>query len=282
MPEYPKIVKKKVVEDGKVNGKPLTLHQLLQNPSGWGTAFLARRDEIKANLEARYYKILKKHATDIKLVIYTIGKQYLFHFEFPSESLEKIIYDVCLLFIPNDADDEKSRTLSNYQLKMFSNNPASTFFYTYVLNNGGLLIDFLKAKCSDIALKKPPKIRNPVETMGFDKSIYFSCLYIREHRLYEKTNINRYNKKWDKKSFLKNIKDQETMIKEREIEKKKQEEKKKKEKKNEIIKKNNKKINEENQKKLDERNNKGVKPGTKSGIKKATKSATKSATKKGL
>jgi len=51
-----------------------------------------------------------------------------------------------------------------------------------VYNKDGNLIPFLKKKLSSKALTQAPKVRNPNESHGFEKSVYFACLYIREHK----------------------------------------------------------------------------------------------------
>jgi hypothetical protein len=57
-------------------------------------------------------------------------------------------------------------------MKYYSNSPAYQFIYQYVLYHRGLIPDSLTPVLSDIAITKPPVIRNPDETLGFEKSLY--------------------------------------------------------------------------------------------------------------
>jgi hypothetical protein len=117
------------------------------------------------------------------------------------------MYDVVIHFSPVNKEDINSNSINDYGVKVFSNSPAFTFTYTFVMNINGLLVDFLKkTKCSNPALTQAPKLRNPVEQYGFEKSIYYAALFIREHKLTVKGNIDRMTNKLDVNYLLSEIK----------------------------------------------------------------------------
>lgn len=215
--------------------KIITMKNLLQNPSGTQSAYFARRDLIIANLEDRYYKLAK--VKKLNLDIYTDKGDYFFHLKVPSEKFtEDLEYDVVLQFIPVGGSTG-DMTISNYTIKMFSNSPNFMFTYAYVFNKDGVLVDFTKKKLSEQCLRDEPKVKNPLQSYGFEKSVYFSLLYLKENRLTYKSSLAQA-KKLDTKSILKNIVSSEDKLKEYNIldakekeERKKQreEEKKKKE-----------------------------------------------------
>ena len=184
----------------------LTFHQLVQNPTGKQSAYMASRERIKLDLESRYYKLLKKVKGNFNFNLYVDKNNYLFHFKIPSEKFDDLFYDVLINFIPIDVENEKSNMLNNYSVKLFSNSPAFTFTYTYVLNMNGLLIPFIKSKCNKLALTKRPRIKNPVEQYGFEKSIYFASLFIKENKLLFKESLRQYTKSLNEKKILRSIK----------------------------------------------------------------------------
>jgi len=161
----------------------VNLKSFLQNPSGWGSASLARRDLIRRDLEDRFYVLYKSAKSQFKVKTY-IDKDgdYYFHMKIPSEFYWSmgLTYDVVLKF--NMSEKNKlDPTLANYQLNFYSNSPAFQFIYAYVYNQDGNLIPFLNRKLSRKALTQAPTVRNPSMSHGFEKSVYFAALFIRNN-----------------------------------------------------------------------------------------------------
>ena len=211
----------------------LTLNSLLQNPTGFSTSYMASRKHIIENLENRYQKLLVKHKKFVYKT-FKVGKDYLFLFEIPSESLEDFYYDVCVYFyIDSENEDgnrvepsqmekiEEDRTINRYNVKVFSNSPAFTFTYAYVLNKHNLIPDLFRDKCSKISLEEPPKIKNPVEVYGFEKSLYFASLYLRDQKLYNKYEIQKNLFIFDKIKMLLKVRSSESKLKDINVMKKK-------------------------------------------------------------
>lgn len=169
----------------------ITMDSYMKNPVGHGSASVARRDVIRRNLESRYLTLYRRHKKDFKVAGSYLDKDgnYLIHFKIPSEFYD-LQYDVVLRFLV----DDKSRidtTLKNYQLQLFSNSPNFVYTYAYVYNKDGNVIPFLKNKISRIAFTQPPVVRNPNQSYGFEKSVYWAILYIRENpKVVNKANMN--------------------------------------------------------------------------------------------
>lgn len=184
--------------------KIVTMQNLLKNPSGPYSAYFARRDLTIANLEDRYATMIKDKK-EFKLEIFKEKDTYLFFFKVPSEKYEKIHYDVVIQFSPITTNSKTDFTLSNYSVKLFSNSPNFLFTYTYVYNQDGILINFLKEKINDRALTEPPNVRNPIQSYGFEKSVYYALLYIKYNRLNVKSALDSKASKLDIKKLLKAI-----------------------------------------------------------------------------
>jgi len=88
------------------------------------------------------------------------------------------------------------------------------FTYTYVLNQENILVNMLKTtKYSKQALKDRPKVTNPVEIFGFEKTCYYACKYIMEKKLYTKSEIEKNSTEITKTTrvdLLNNIMSQES------------------------------------------------------------------------
>lgn len=176
-----------------LNGKTIvTIDQFLTNPSGKGSSMMARRVEIKKDLDNRYYNLLKNSTKNGNFTyrVYIDKNTYFFWFQIPSETYKEIYYDVVLEFLPTDKKTESFSTINDYGMHFFSNSPHMMFTYTYVLNQENLLVDMLRTtKYSKEALKNHPRITNPVEMFGFEKTCYFAAKYINEKKLYTKSEI---------------------------------------------------------------------------------------------
>ena len=111
---------KRVRYPKKKNKETLTLNQFLQNPTGKFSAFMARRDYIKRDMEIRYDNLLKRFKKYLKLSIYKDKDNYYFVFKMPSEEYgEDIFYDVVIKFIPPNKETIDKTTLTDYNINIF-------------------------------------------------------------------------------------------------------------------------------------------------------------------
>jgi hypothetical protein len=170
--------------------KVMTMTQLIQNPTGPYSAYFARRDLTIRNLEERYRSLMQQRGSDLKLKQLRDKDDYYFFFKIPSETYEKLHYDVVIKFSPIVDQSKSDFSLNNYRVQLFSNSPNFVFTYAYVYNQDDMLIDFLKPKISEKALTEAPGIRNPIQSYGFEKSVYFALLYIKGNRLNVKSSGN--------------------------------------------------------------------------------------------
>jgi hypothetical protein len=69
-------------------------------------------------------------------------------------------------------DPMMKRPFVHRDMKYYSNSPAYQFIYEYVLYHRGMIPDTLTPILSDKAINNRPHLRNPDETLGFEKSLY--------------------------------------------------------------------------------------------------------------
>lgn len=190
----------------------LTLNDILTNPTGKKTAYVANRAAIKEDLERKYYKLMKKVNNKLSYKIYKEGVDYYFHFKIPSSTYDGLFYDVVLQFYPEDKKMSQDKTISRYYVNIFSNSPSFMFTYTYVVYHNNMLPKGFKKYCSKEALRNHPTTRNPVEVYGYEKSVYFACLYIIINKLYNKFQIERSLFRFNNKTFDDTIMTQENKL----------------------------------------------------------------------
>jgi hypothetical protein len=189
--------RRKITFPKKKEAETMSLRQFLQNPTGKYSSQFARRDMVKANLLERYTRTMKKNGNKLNWHVYKVDETYLFHFKMPSEEFgDEILYDVVLQFLPTD-EARGDLTINNYDMRFFSNSPGFTFTYAYVMYNSDRMVDLLAFKFDDRALKDEPKVRNPIESFGFEKSCYFAAMYMGQQGIHKKTEIENILSKWD-------------------------------------------------------------------------------------
>lgn len=189
----------------------LNLKELLNNPAGKGSGHTAARYAIKENLDRRYNALISKHSK-FTYNIYRDGTSYFFHFKIPSETHDDFFYDVVLEFYPENHIDNLRAYLTDYEIRVFSNSPAFTFTYTYVVNDSKRTIKQLMSKYSNDALTNQPVVRNPVENYGFEKSVYYAAMYIQKNRLLLVSKLSSMIKKDKISSMVNKVSNQESKV----------------------------------------------------------------------
>jgi hypothetical protein len=172
----------------------ITMKEFLKNPVSSGSASVARRDQIRFNMEHRFNVLYRAAKGQFEAKIYPIKDNVYFHIKVPSEEFypEKLRYDVVIRFIPPNKDS-KELGLDKYYMNVFSNAMNFSFTYAYVFNKLGLMIPWLKPKLPKRVFTDAPVIRNPEEALGFEKSIYFALLYLQlnHNKLFKDKNIKK-------------------------------------------------------------------------------------------
>lgn len=184
----------------------ITASQFLKNPTGKGSATVARRDRIILDMRSRFSYLYKKNKKNFKLKIFLYNDNYYFYFQIPSEEhfRDNLIYDVIIEFRPPDEKAAKSKDLNRYLIRFISNSPNFMFTYGYVYNKDDLLISWLSYKLGKRALNEPPEMRNPRQEYGFEKSVYFALLYLETNprALKNPLHLTLPNRNRIKKSFM--------------------------------------------------------------------------------
>jgi hypothetical protein len=165
-----------------------SLNQLISNPSGIGSSFLSSRKAIKEDLYRKFVAVVEKNKkTPFRMASFEDKKEekIYFHIQVLSESLEKpFFFDVVLEF---NTIEWTKKALMESEVKIFSNSPSFVFSYAFVAKENDLIIPWMEKLIEKKALTENPRVRNPVEIMGFEKSIYFAYLWMEENEFFKRS-----------------------------------------------------------------------------------------------
>ena len=148
----------------------------MENPTGKGTAFLAKRGLIRKGMTESFIYLLQHYRKAFYAIPYKLQNgNMLYHVKVPSEKYKenKIQYDVFF-----ELTYESGKRLAHQYIQMFSNCPSFIFSYCYAYNTKSLIIDRMKRYLPNQALTQPPSVRNPDLQLGFEKSTWIAASYL--------------------------------------------------------------------------------------------------------
>ena len=105
----------------------------------------------------------------------------------PSESVKGIYYDIVFEFSLEKYDDVKS--VLDLPCTVFSNSPSFSYTYANVFIQRDLLCNWLKSKYDKSVQKHDAGIRNSSHIIGYEKSLYYSALFISLNQRDQISNI---------------------------------------------------------------------------------------------
>lgn len=191
-----------------------TLEKFLQQPFGSANA-----DRTKLQ---KYSQMYSENTQKIELYSHTkIEDSYYFHVKIPSESNkdQKVYYDVIIRFFTNDDRIKKSSSLNEYYIQFFSNSPGFIYNYAVLYKQNGFLIEQLYTKMDPQYFNKLPVKTNKKLDLSYDKSIYFACRFLVEHRFRVLSKIGSHlgGKSLSPQQFFQGIKDFQTVKMEQDL-----------------------------------------------------------------
>jgi hypothetical protein len=145
------------------------------------------------NLTYRYVKNIKEQ---IKVKFFKEGDMYFVYAKIPSESNDKypdaapVFYDVIFQFIPPNKASLAADSIREYDVKAFSNIPSFLYTFNYVFYHRKALIELPGGYYSPRALNEKARIRNPLNLLGIDKSLWFTTYYLDDHRFFKRTTFD--------------------------------------------------------------------------------------------
>ena len=170
----------------------MTFEDYINNPMGKGSAVMssAHREVMRMQYKKKFDNILlrEKGKMDYRLFKDEKHNTYWVYVRIPSELCKNFYYDTIIKFYADEKVKGGGKDLFKYYSEFYSNDPAFVYTYAYVFAHNDLFIKELTSKMSKEALKKSPKEKNPTESVGYVKSLYFVYLLM-QNRSLNKVNI---------------------------------------------------------------------------------------------
>lgn len=181
----------------------MTYDQYIQNPMGVKNAVFSARDMYHSMYSKKWDAIRLRENGIIDFLLMKDNTDYYIYIKIPSEVVPKFYYDVVIRFYP--PKDRKAipmeRTLSNYNVQFFSNDPSFVFTFAHAFKANNMLFTDLNERMARLALRKQAAERNPQDQVGYVKSLFFAYLEIKHKGLMQKIKFGTAEK-YDKKKLL--------------------------------------------------------------------------------
>lgn len=191
----------------------MTFDQYTQNPMGVANAVFSAREMYRAMYTEKLNKIMVREMGKITYHLYKSKSKYYTYIKVPSEVVDKFYYDVIIEFTPpKDIKSKTSRTLKDYTVRFYSNDPSFVFTFTHAFIKNGMFITEFSDKMSKEAIKHKATMKNPKDEVGYVKSIYFAYLIMQKYDLFNKI---KYFDKYDEKHVKRMVMDADTKIAQR-------------------------------------------------------------------
>ena len=209
----------------------MTLEEYIANPMGKNNATFTPliRESIKNSYKVKFDNVMLRENGKIGYYLYKDSKNnaYYIHIKVPSEVIEKFYYDVVFKFFTSSDDNtEGGKNLEKYQVQFFSNDPAFVYFHAHTFMENGLFLNEMAVKMSKEAINRKAVEKNPNDSIGYVKSLYFAYLYMKE-RGFLKTITFQSAQKYDKMLLASMIMNADLKIELRQVEEKKRDKRKK-------------------------------------------------------
>jgi hypothetical protein len=170
----------------------MTYDEYIMNPMGKGSAVMsaAHREVMRMQYQKKFDNILLREKGKLDYRLFTNAKNntYWIYVKVPSELCKNFYYDVLVRFNADEKVKSGGKDLFKYNVRFFSNDPAFVYTYAYVFAHNDLFINELSSKMSREALKQKPTEKNPNNSVGYVKSLYFVYLLMQNRNL-NKTSV---------------------------------------------------------------------------------------------
>lgn len=197
----------------------MTFEQYILNPMGKNNAVLnaSTREIIRAEYIRKFDNILLRESGRIEYYLYTDSKSntYWAHIKVPSEVVKDFYYDVVLKFYTDEKGLGAGQDLFKYNVNFYSNDPAFVFTYAHVFLVNKLFVKELSSKMSREAITKGPKEKNPSNSIGYVKALYFAYLIMQNKKLNKLSKFKGESKPLDIKSLVASVEDADEKIRQR-------------------------------------------------------------------
>lgn len=166
----------------------MTYDDYIKNPMGKKNAVFSQREMYYSLYSSKLDKIMVRENGKFTFKQYVNKKhdKYYIYAKIPSEVIANFYYDVLIEFSSKNPLSRGVQSLTEYDVRFFSNDPAFVFTFAHAFIKNDLFIKELTDKMSKEAVKQVGKEKNPKDEVGYVKSLFFAYLLIKPRGLFNK------------------------------------------------------------------------------------------------
>ena len=188
----------------------MTFKEYINNPTGAKTAVMSYRKMYEDLYHDKWNKLMTRENGKIEYKCYKDKNTYFIHIKIPSETVPNFYYDVVVKM-----NAGKDRTMYDSDAQFFSNDPSFNYTFAHAFKKHKMTIPELEEKMSKIALKKRAVEKNPDNTIGYVKTLYFAYIAMVDKGLFHVAKVDMEAVPYSKKLLLSNIEDTDKKIEDR-------------------------------------------------------------------
>ena len=190
----------------------ITYDDYIKNPMSKENAVFSHREMYAGMYKDKLNKIMVRENGEVKYFLYTSSDKYYVYIKIPSEIVPEFYYDVVIEFSPNSTI---SRSIKDYNVKCYSNDPSFVFTFAHAFIENGLFINELQPKMSKEAISNVAKEKNPSNQVGYVKSLYFAYLIMKDRGLFDKIKFESEASPLNLRDLLSKIEDADIKVSKR-------------------------------------------------------------------
>lgn len=155
---------------------------------GVRNSVISNREMYREMYTKKWGEIKLRENGNIKYITMKSKSDYYVYIKIPSEVVPKFYYDIVVRFYPpkDRKAVEMERTVENYNVQFYSNDPSFVFTFAHAFKRNGLIFEDMNPRMSKLALKQNADVKNPTNQIGYVKSLYFAYLEIKSKGLFQK------------------------------------------------------------------------------------------------
>ena len=181
----------------------ITFNQYIANPMGAGNSVMSNRAMYETMYKKKLDALWMRENGKIDYFLFKDSdKRYFVYIKVPSEKVKNFYYDVVIEFFASDPNIIASNTISKYNVKFYSNDPAFAFNFGYAFIKNGIFVDDLETKMAKMVRTTAATTTNKKNEIGYVKSIYFAYLIMKAKGLFLKQMFDTYGRKYSKTTLL--------------------------------------------------------------------------------
>jgi hypothetical protein len=152
--------------------------------------------QIKLVMNDLVFRYTRNIKDQMQIKVFKEKEDYFIYAKVPSESNDEypdskpIHYDVVIQLSPPNKASLAWTDIREYDAKVYANIPSFVFTFNYVYHFRRALITMPNGFYTRQAVMERPRVRNPLNLLGIEKSLWFTIFYLDDHKIFKRSNID--------------------------------------------------------------------------------------------